>query len=82
MQMLVEDVLEAVFRGLIEGIVRGVVEVVFEGVCYWVGKGILRLLSSGAYPPRRPSDLQVMVSQLTGLCGIIVAIVVVVWASG
>jgi hypothetical protein len=74
------------FDAIIEGALRivggFVAEVVVVGVFYWPGWLILRFLTFGRYPPRKPHPHSAEFVAAIGLIGVITCVILVVNRGG
>jgi hypothetical protein len=59
-----------------------VLEPILEVGCYWLGFGMLRVVSFGQYPPAQPTPRQERVCQVVGVVMVMaIGIAVIAWAS-
>ena len=74
--------LDAIIEGALRIVGEFVAEVVFMGVFYWPGWLILRALTFGRYPPRKPYPHSEEFVAAIGLIGVIECVVLVVNGGG
>lgn len=74
--------LDAIIEGALRIVGEFVAEIVFVGVFYWPGWLILRVLTWGRYPPKKPHPHSEEFVAAIGLIGVIACVVLVVNRGG